>query len=118
MVVRVCASEYDQSFGERRLFGTIWFTDGSWVEVKDHDGSEYWEHMKIPEIPKNLKTNNMKEKKYVYLLIESFLPSSPDEEETTLLAFTDVQAASDRLESLDNTKRFKYYLKKVELIDK
>jgi hypothetical protein len=47
--------EYDHSFGGQRLFGLIWFTDGSWMERGEYDGSEWWEYKKMPRIPEELK---------------------------------------------------------------
>lgn len=46
--------EYDNGFGIQELFGTVWFTDGSWATRDEYDGSEWWEHHEIPEIPKHL----------------------------------------------------------------
>lgn len=43
--------EYDDGFGAQELFGTIWYTDGTWSERGEYDGSEWWEHLKLPPIP-------------------------------------------------------------------
>ena len=42
---------YDSGFGIQELFGTIWYTDGTWSERGEYDGSEWWEHRKRPKIP-------------------------------------------------------------------
>lgn len=44
--------EYDDGYGRQELFGTIWYTDGTWSERGEYDGSEWWEHRSRPEIPK------------------------------------------------------------------
>jgi len=46
---------YDSGYGWQQLFGTIWFTDGSWAERGEYDGSEWWEHRSLPDIPQNLR---------------------------------------------------------------
>ena len=45
---------YDNGFGGQILFGNIWYADGSWSERAEYDGSEWWEHKTMPEIPKEL----------------------------------------------------------------
>jgi len=47
--------EYDNGYGGQNLFGIVWFTDGTWAERGEYDGSEWWEHRKCPEIPEGLK---------------------------------------------------------------
>ena len=47
--------EYDRGYGDQELFGTIWYTDGTWSERGEYDGSEWWEYKQVPEIPDNLK---------------------------------------------------------------
>lgn len=42
---------YDSGFGIQELFGTIWYTDGTWSERGEYDGSEWWEHRERPKIP-------------------------------------------------------------------
>lgn len=44
---------YDSSFGAQELFGYVWFTDGTWSERGEYDGSEWWKHIERPEIPKD-----------------------------------------------------------------
>lgn len=50
---------YDDGFGGQELGGDIWFTDGSWADRGEYDGSEWWEDHELPEIPEDLtnKTN-------------------------------------------------------------
>ena len=45
---------YDSGFGVQELFGTIWYKDGTWSIRGEYDGSEWWEHVNKPEIPKEL----------------------------------------------------------------
>ena len=45
---------YDSGFGGQELFGTIWLEDGSWCTRGEYDGSEWWEHNQLPEIPSEL----------------------------------------------------------------
>jgi hypothetical protein len=47
--------EYDDGFGGQELFGMIWFTDGTWAERGEYDGSEWWAVRECPNIPRNLK---------------------------------------------------------------
>lgn len=46
---------YDSGFGCQELHGTIWYTDGTWSERGEYDGSEWWEHKEVPDIPDVLK---------------------------------------------------------------
>ena len=41
---------YDNGFGGQELFGTIWYTDGTWSTRGEYDGSEWWEYHICPEI--------------------------------------------------------------------
>lgn len=43
--------EYDAGYGGQELFGTIWYADGSWSDRGEYDGSEWWEHHTVPDIP-------------------------------------------------------------------
>ena len=43
--------EYDAGYGSQFIAGYIWYTDGSWSERCEYDGSEWWEHKKAPAIP-------------------------------------------------------------------
>lgn len=46
---------YDSGYGCQEVFGTIWYTDGTWSSRGEYDGSEWWEHNKRPEIDEDLK---------------------------------------------------------------
>lgn len=48
--------QYDAGFGGQVLFGTIFYSDGTWSERIEYDGSEWWEHKTCPEIPKECLT--------------------------------------------------------------
>lgn len=45
---------YDSGYGGQKLFGTIWYSDGTWSERGEYDGSEWWEHRQCPNIPEEL----------------------------------------------------------------
>ncbi len=47
--------EYEDGFGGQELFGTVWFTDGTWATREEYDGSEWWEIHALPEIPGSLR---------------------------------------------------------------
>ena len=42
---------YNDGFGLQQLFGTIVFKDGTWMERREYDGSEWWEHYAVPTEP-------------------------------------------------------------------
>ena len=46
--------EYDNGYGGQELFGTVWFKDGTWAARGEYDGSEWWEHYKLPDVPEEL----------------------------------------------------------------
>ena len=46
--------EYDSGFGGQRLFGTVWLEDSTWLSRGEYDGSEWWKHNVLPEIPTEL----------------------------------------------------------------
>lgn len=46
--------EYDSGYGGQQLFGTLWHEDGTWQERGEYDGSEWWIHSQLPEIPLEL----------------------------------------------------------------
>lgn len=46
---------YDDGYGGQELFGLIWYEDGTWSERGEYDGSEWWEHRSVPNIPEELK---------------------------------------------------------------
>jgi len=43
--------DYDNGFGIQQFFGIIVFKDGTWMERREYDGSEWWEHYRIPTEP-------------------------------------------------------------------
>lgn len=47
--------EYDNGWGSHELYGTVWLYDNTWLSRGEYDGSEWWNHNKLPEIPENLK---------------------------------------------------------------
>jgi hypothetical protein len=47
--------EYDAGFGGQMLYGTLWFTDGSWGSRGEYDGSEWWVLNIYPVIPDELR---------------------------------------------------------------
>ena len=46
--------DYDNGYGGQELFGTVWLEDGTWLSRGEYDGSEWWEHNKLPKIPDEL----------------------------------------------------------------
>jgi hypothetical protein len=44
--------EYSNSYDTQQLFGTIWLEDGTWLTRSEYDGSEWWFHNILPNIPK------------------------------------------------------------------
>lgn len=42
---------YDSGYGTQELYGTIWFTDGTYSEREEYDGNEGWAHRRAPSIP-------------------------------------------------------------------
>jgi len=43
--------KYDNGYGSQKLEGTIWYSDGTWSERGEYDGSEWWEHRECPPLP-------------------------------------------------------------------
>lgn len=50
--------EYDGGYGLQELHGIVWLSDGTWLERREYDGSEWWEHKVCPKIPNNLLTSS------------------------------------------------------------
>lgn len=46
--------KYNDGYGSQKLFGTIWFTDQTWADRHEYDGSEWWVVRNRPNIPKDL----------------------------------------------------------------
>ena len=47
--------EYHDGYGRQEIEGVIWFTDGTWAERGEYDGSEWWEMRLLPDVTKSLK---------------------------------------------------------------
>lgn len=47
--------EYDAGFGIQQLNGYIWYTDGTWSDRGEYDGSEWWQHQVCP--PKDIEVD-------------------------------------------------------------
>lgn len=50
--------DYDNGFGGQELYGTIWLEDNTWFSRGEYDGSEWWEHNVLPEIPMECQVNS------------------------------------------------------------
>lgn len=48
-IVDLQAINYDNGYGGQELFGLIVFTNGSWIERYEYDGSEWWEYKETPK---------------------------------------------------------------------
>ena len=46
---------YDNGYGAQHLYGTVWLYDGTWLERREYDGSEWWNVCSAPTIPDELK---------------------------------------------------------------
>lgn len=46
---------YDAGWGCQELYGILWYTDGTWSDRYEYDGSECWDYHEVPEIPEHLK---------------------------------------------------------------
>jgi hypothetical protein len=42
--------KYDAGYGVQELIGRIWFTDGTWADRDEYDGSEWWVLRVCPKI--------------------------------------------------------------------
>jgi hypothetical protein len=48
--------EYDNGHSSsQQLFGTVWFSDGTWGTREEYDGSENWYIHELPKIPEELR---------------------------------------------------------------
>lgn len=45
---------YDDGYGGQELYGTVWLTNGVWMDRGEYDGSEWWRVHQYPEIPQEL----------------------------------------------------------------
>ena len=48
---------YNNGYGSQELYGTVWFTNGIWMDRHEYDGSEYWSIHKYPAIPYELQSH-------------------------------------------------------------
>ena len=50
---RLADVEYDSGYGGAEVAGDLMvvFSDGSWLERAEYDGSEWWEFKKSPQVP-------------------------------------------------------------------
>lgn len=46
--------EYHEGYGLQELYGTVWFTNGIWMDRYEYNGSEHWDIHKYPAIPHEL----------------------------------------------------------------
>jgi hypothetical protein len=61
--------EYDSGYGGQNLFGTIWYSDGTWSDRGEYDGSEWWDYHICPPIPTELnRLDKVREQKLNQLL--------------------------------------------------
>lgn len=49
--LRAINYEYDAGHGNKEVFGTIWYTDGTWSERGEYEGAEWWKYKSCPQIP-------------------------------------------------------------------
>ena len=40
---------YDNGYGMQYLHGIVMLNDNSWLERREYDGSEWWEHCSVPQ---------------------------------------------------------------------
>jgi hypothetical protein len=45
---------YDCGYGGQELYGTVWFTDGTWLTRYEYDGAEGWQYNVCPVIKEDL----------------------------------------------------------------
>jgi hypothetical protein len=50
--------EYDNGYGGQELEGIVWLRDETWLSRGEYDGSEWWNHNRVPAIPEFLINNN------------------------------------------------------------
>jgi len=61
--------EYDCGYGGHNLFGTIWYSDGTWSDRGEYDGSEWWDYHICPNIPAELdRKDKVREQKLNQIL--------------------------------------------------
>lgn len=50
IAINTLDEHYDNGYGAQELFGYIVFTDGTWLERHEYDGSEWWEFKRTPTL--------------------------------------------------------------------
>ena len=48
--IKILDFYYDDGLGSQELFGFVLYSDGTWSEREEHDGSEWWVHREPPTI--------------------------------------------------------------------
>jgi hypothetical protein len=41
--------EYNDGYGSQKLFGYVWYEDGTWSDREEYDGSEWWQYRCCPK---------------------------------------------------------------------
>ena len=49
---------YDSGFGRQELFGFVLYSDGTWSDREEYDGSEWWVHRVPPTINTEVNYEN------------------------------------------------------------
>ena len=49
-VIKLLDFTYDNGYGSQKLFGFVLYSDGTWSERDEYDGSEWWEYRKPPTV--------------------------------------------------------------------
>ena len=47
--------DYDDGYGGQELYGYIWYSDGTWSDRGEYDGSEWWQHQVRPDRDKAVR---------------------------------------------------------------
>jgi hypothetical protein len=50
--------DYDNGYGGQYMEGTIWYSDETWSDRGEYDGSEWWEHRECPSLPNAESTHS------------------------------------------------------------
>ena len=51
--------DYDDGYGYQKLFGYIWYEDGTWSDRGEYDGSEWWQHQVRPDKDIEIRTGGV-----------------------------------------------------------
>ena len=52
---------YGSGYGGQELHGTIWYSDGTWSDRGEYNGSEWWVYRTCPELPEGAIERRAKE---------------------------------------------------------